>query len=409
MSLRDINFNVNSNSNQEIVIIGGGPAGYKCAIELKKLNSAINVTLIEKYKLGGTCLHAGCIPSKQLHAIASLDQLPATLQKNQILLEKGIQSEFKQLAIRHITGTARVNTSEQTVIIDQQQKISYDQLIIATGSKPRRLSQFPQALTSDELFKIGTLKQGLKESFIVIGGGYIGVELASMLAHHNKKVQLFEEQEKILGFLDHDIQTKIHQELIRQGITINTNTKDLSSISITENDTVIVAVGRESLYPEGFDPNQNPDNIHVIGDLSKEYALAHFAYMQARQLAHHLAGKKFSFRKDLVPLVIFSHPEVASLGLTEKSAQETYGSENISTLLVNWASNAKARIIGADRGMTKLILLKSTGRILGVHLIGKSASDLISIMIPVLQQDLSLEDMKSWIFPHPTLGEIFAV
>ena len=107
MSLRDINFNVNSNSNQEIVIVGGGPAGYKCAIELKKLNSDINVTLIEKYKLGGTCLHAGCIPSKQLHAIASLDQFPATLQKNQILLEKGIQNEFKQLGIKTITGVFR--------------------------------------------------------------------------------------------------------------------------------------------------------------------------------------------------------------------------------------------------------------------------------------------------------------
>ncbi len=398
-----------NNSSHDIVIIGGGPAGYKSAIELKKLNSELSVTVIEKYKLGGTCLHAGCIPSKQLHAISSLDQLPMVLQKNQTLLEKGIQNEFKQLGIKTLNGTARVDTALKTITIDDNEKIPYSKLIIATGSKPRRLLQFPQALTSDEFFQIDHLKQGLQESFIIIGGGYIGVELASMLANHNKKVQLFEEQEKILGFLDHDIQAKIHQELVRQGIIIHTSVKDLASIPVNSNDTVIVAVGRESLYPEGFDPSKKTDDIHIIGDLSKEFALAHYAYMQARELAYKLTEKEFLFRKDLVPSVIFSHPEIASLGLTEKSAQEVYGSENISTLVINWASNAKARIIGADRGMTKLILLKSTGKILGVHLIGKSASDLISIMIPVLQQNLSIEDMKSWIFPHPTLGELFAV
>ena len=398
-----------SSINQEIVIIGGGPAGYKCAIELKKLCPDLNVTLIEKHKLGGTCLHAGCIPSKQLHAIESLDQFPSLLQKNQLLLEKGIQSEFKQLGIKTITGIAIVNTKDQTVIVSNQETITYSELIIATGSKPRRLLEFPQALTSDELFMIENLKQGLGDSFIIIGGGYIGVELASMLARHNKKVQLFEQQEKILGFLDDDIQVKIHQELTRQGILIHTKIQDLSSIPITDIDSVIVAVGRENQYPQGFDPNQKTNNVHIIGDLSNEFALAHYAYMQARQLAHKIIGKDFSFRKDLVPLVIFAHPEIASIGLTEKSAKEIYGSDNISTMLINWASNAKARIIGADRGLTKMVYLKSTGKFLGAHLIGKSSSDLISIMIPVLQQNLGIEDMKTWIFPHPTLGELFAV
>jgi dihydrolipoamide dehydrogenase len=130
--------------------------------------------------------------------------------------------------------------------------------------------------------------------------------------------------------------------------------------------------------------------------------------MQARALAHKLLGLDFSFRHDLVPLVIFSHPEIASIGLTEAKAREFHGQENIEIKITNWASNAKARIIGADRGMTKIIYRKDTSKILGVHLIGKSSSDLISIMIPVVQQDLGLNDMKSWIFPHPTLGEIFS-
>jgi dihydrolipoamide dehydrogenase len=409
LGLYDINFNVQDIEKQKIIIIGGGPAGYKTAIELKKLCDVLDITLIEKHKLGGTCLHAGCIPSKQLHTIESLEQFPSLLQKNQLLLEKGIQSEFKKLDIKLITGTACINTEDQTVIIDNQERLTYSQLIIATGSKPRRLSQFPQALTSDELFNIENLKQGLGDNFIIIGGGYIGVELASMLAKHNKKVQLFEQQKKILGFLDDDIQIKIHQELIRQGILIHTGIQDLSSIPIEKNDTVIVAVGRENHYPQGFDPNQKANNIHIIGDLSNEFSLAHYAYMQARQLAYKIMGKDFSFRKDLVPLVIFAHPELASIGLTEKSAVEIHGSENVSTQLINWASNAKARIMGADRGLTKIVYLKSTGKILGAHLIGKSSSDLISIMIPVLQQNLRIEDMKTWIFPHPTLGELFAI
>ncbi len=395
-------------SKNEIVIIGGGPAGYKLALELKKLSLSCSVTVIEKYKLGGTCLHSGCIPSKQLHAIERLDQLPSLLQKNQILLEKGILSEFKHNEIKMITGTASIDTENQEITINNQEKIRYDQLVIATGSKPRRLAQFPHALTSDELFNVDNLKQGLAESFIVIGGGYIGIEIASMLAKHEKKVQIFEEQEKILSFLDNDIHHKIHQELIKQGISINTGVKNLAEISYTNEDTILVAVGRENQYPRGFDPHNIPSNVHVIGDASNEIALAHYAYMQARALAHKLLGLDFSFRHDLVPLVIFSHPEIASIGLTEAKAREFHGQENIEIKITNWASNAKARIIGADRGMTKIIYRKDTSKILGVHLIGKSSSDLISIMIPVVQQDLGLNDMKSWIFPHPTLGEIFS-
>jgi dihydrolipoamide dehydrogenase len=106
--------------------------------------------------------------------------------------------------------------------------------------------------------------------------------------------------------------------------------------------------------------------------------------------------------------VIFSHPELASIGLTEKKAIEKFGKDNIETIKINWASNAKARIVGADRGLTKWIIEKHNGKILGCHLLGHSATDLISIVVPIINQNLSIRDMQNWIYPHPTLGEIFS-
>ncbi|MEY3370901.1 MAG: hypothetical protein RLZZ361_1571 [Cyanobacteriota bacterium] len=404
-----INTSMQRNLNEEVVIIGGGPAGYKCAIELKKISPSLKLSLIEKQKLGGTCLHSGCIPSKLLHSVKNLSEFPTLLQKNQVILEKAIQSEMKNYGVNIITGTASIDTANQMVIVDMQTKINYSQLIIATGSKPKKIAQFPNSISSDDFFNIDKLKQGLADSFTIIGGGYIGIELASMLAKHGKKVQIFEAQKQILSFLDHDIQNRLLQELTRQGISIYTDVNNLANISINQQDTIISAIGRETQLPEGIDKNNLPSNIHIIGDASEKFRLAHYAYMQARQLAHKLLDQNFKFREDLIPLVVFSHPELASLGITENSAREIYQDSEIKTIMINWASNAKARIIGAERGFTKLVYLKSSGRILGAHLIGQSATDLISVMIPILQQDLSLEDMKTWIFPHPTLGEIFAI
>lgn len=386
-------------SEKPIVIIGGGPAGYSAALELRKVFAEQKIILIEKNKLGGTCLHVGCIPSKQLHSIKNLQDYPKLLQKNKTILERAVASELKAASIEVIISEASI--VEGVVNTSNGDKFEYSHLIIATGSKPRTLKEFPNALTSDSFFSEENLSQGFKDKYCFIGGGYIGLELASMLAYHGKQVRIIEREDNILTFLDEDIRNKLIQELKAQKISITTGVKDLTSVEIAADEQVIVSVGRESISL-----STEAENIHLIGDVSKGLALAHYAYAQAKQLATKLAGKKYEIDKAKVPLVIFTHPEVASIGLTEKQAKDLHG-DQVQTKVINWASNGKARVSGYDRGMTKWII--HNDKVLGCHIIGHSATDLISIIVPIINMNPNIKDMERWIYPHPTLGEIFSL
>lgn len=386
-------------SENPIIIIGGGPAGYSAALEIRKVFGEQKIILIEKNKLGGTCLHLGCIPSKQLHSIKNLQDYPKLLQKNKTILERAIASELKSANIELIISEG--SATGDTVTINNGDKFKYSHLVIATGSQPRTLKEFPDALTSDSFFAEENLNQGFKDKYCFIGGGYIGLELASMLAYHGKEVRVIEREDNILTFLDEDIRNKLIQELKAQKISITTGVKDLASVEIAKDEQVIVSVGRSALKLE-----HSAANTHVIGDASQGLALAHYAYAQARQLAYKLAGKNYEIDKAKVPLVIFTHPELASIGLTEKQARERYG-DQVKTKTINWASNGKARVSGYDRGMTKWII--HSDKVLGCHIIGHSATDLISILVPIINMNPSISEMQTWIYPHPTLGEIFAL
>ncbi len=430
-------------SDEPIIIIGGGPGGYSAALEIRKKFTAQRIILIEKNKLGGACLHVGCIPSKQLHSIEKLEDFPKLLAKNKMILEKGIASELKAANIEVIFDQAKLEDNKVT--LSNGTELEYSHLVIATGSKPRTLKEFPRALTSDTFFSDenlvrlfsngnlsgklpdarhasfenaeltetsmsssrnehnnadGTLQAGSKYCFI--GGGYIGVELASMLAYHGKQVRIIEVQDNILSFLDKDIHAKLMQSLKSQKIKIETGVKDLSSIVLEPGEEVFVSVGREPSFLSNAQDLR--PNTYIIGDASQEIALAHYAYAQAKQLAARLAGESYEIDKAKVPLVIFTHPEVASIGLTELQAKQKYG-DALETKIVNWASNGKARVSGYDRGMTKWII--HDDRVVGCHVIGEHATDLISIVVPIINMNLSISEMQHWIYPHPTLGEIF--
>ena len=421
-----------------MLIIGGGPGGYSCALELRKRFSEQKIILVEKNKLGGACLHVGCIPSKQLHSIKDLADYPKLIKKNKTILERAIASELKAADIEVIIAEAQV--SEAGVQVNGEQ-LDYSHLIIATGSKPRTLEQFPDALTSDSFFSeenlnrlFGAEKQsqkspdarlarvredvpklavanegehnaadgasGVVSKYCFIGGGYIGLELASMLAHHGKQVRVIEMMDEILPFLDQDIHPKIMQALKSQKIKIETGVKDLSSIELEEGEQVFVSIGREAMSHE------LPAMSYIIGDASNEITLAHYAYAQAKQLAAKLAAEDYQLDKNKVPLVVFTHPELASIGLTEKAARELHG-DKVETKIINWASNGKARVSGYDRGMTKWVL--ADNKVLGCHVIGQNATDLISIVVPIINMNPSVSEMRTWIYPHPTLGEIFAL
>ncbi len=409
-------------SDKPIIIIGGGPGGYSTALEIRKrFSEEQKIILIEKNKLGGACLHVGCIPSKQLHSIENLEDFPRLITKNKMILEKGIASELKQANIEVIFAEAKVQGSKVSFNSngsprrsfaaprddgsdDTYAELEYSHLIMATGSKPRTLKEFPQALTSDSFFSEENLAKGFATKYCFIGGGYIGVELASMLAHHGKQVRIIEVQDNILSFLDKDIHTKLLQSLKAQKIKIETGVKDLSTIVLEEGEEVFISVGRE---PITLSATHSPSHsVTYIGDASQEIALAHYAYAQAKQLAAKLAGEVYDIDKTKVPLVIFTHPEVATIGLTETQARDKYG-DSIETKIINWASNGKARVSGLDRGMTKWIIYND--KVIGCHVIGEHATDLISIVVPIINMNVSINEMQQWIYPHPTLGEIFAL
>ena len=288
-------------SNKPIIIIGGGPGGYSAALEIRKrFSEEQKIILIEKNKLGGACLHVGCIPSKQLHSIEKLEDFSKSLAKNKMILEKGIASELKAADIEIIFDEARVEGSK--VRLSNGTELEYSHLVIATGSKPRTLEEFPQALTSDTFFSEENLAKGFADKYCFIGGGYIGVELASMLAAHGKQVRIIEVQDNILSFLDKDIHSKLMQSLKSQKIKIETAVKDLSAIKLELGEEVFVSVGRD---PVSLASTQHlTPNTHIIGDASQEIALAHYAYAQAKQLAAKLAGEIYEIDKAKVPLVI---------------------------------------------------------------------------------------------------------
>jgi dihydrolipoamide dehydrogenase len=474
---------------KSFIIIGAGPAGYQSALELRKAAPDSKITLIEKYKLGGTCLHRGCIPSKQLSCIVEEKNYLKTLVKNKTLLMKGVEQKLLKADVEIIYGSANIEISESSFQIQVQDcddegylinkniedesakeapqqypvvdenSLSADYLILASGSKPRKINfdkhfkeKYPEiasseiqkvkdkAISSDSFFCDIKLEKGFSDSYCFIGGGYIGIEIASMLAKLGKKVRVIESAEDILLFLDKDLRERIKANLTKQGIKIEVNTPDIEYQSIPE-DKIFIAIGREIVLPPIICKEKNTvekitdkhklieqiselklnDRIFLVGDLSEHMPLAHYAYAEAKSLAKYLGSQTKAelnsqatikdFIKpnpDLIPQVIFTDTEFAHCGMSLDKIKEKY-SENFFIVEKNWTENAKARISGCERGYARFIFESSTRRILACSLIGHSATDLISIAVPLIHLNLSYEEIQNMVFPHPTLGELFVL
>jgi dihydrolipoamide dehydrogenase len=447
---------------KSFIIIGAGPAGYQSALELRKAVPDSKITLIEKYKLGGTCLHRGCIPSKQLSCIEEENYLK-TLTKNKTLLMKGIEQKLLKADVEIIYGSANIEISESSFQVQVQdcdeegKNLSADYLILASGSKPRKIDfdkyfkeKYPEiasseiqkvkdkAISSDSFFCDIKLQKGFSDSYCFIGGGYIGIEIASMLAKLGKKVRVIELAEDILLFLDKDLRERVKANLAKQGIKIEVNAQTIEYQSIPE-DKIFIAIGREIVLPPVSYKEKNTvekitdkntlfdkiselklnDRIFLVGDLSEHMPLAHYAYAEAKSLAKYLGSLVKSdinsqatisnFIKpnlDLIPQVIFTDTEFAHCGMSLDKIKEKYP-ESFFIIEKNWTENAKARISRHERGYARFIFESSTRRILACSLIGHLATDLISIAVPLIHLNLSYEEIQNMVFPHPTLGELF--
>ena len=422
-----------------LLIIGGGPGGYETAVEAAK--RGLEVTLITEGPLGGTCLNEGCIPTKtfchyaeliEQNLKAGLDCKPsfaAVAERKQAVIEQlsgGIDMLLKNIQV--VRGKAQFKDSK-TVLCDGQEYTA-EKIIIATGSVSASLP-IPGAdscLTSKEILDLTEVP----ESLCVIGGGVIGLEFASIFRSFGSEVTVLEFCPNILPRFDVDMAKRLKQLLSKRGINIEVQAQvmriDGNIVTYVRKDKeftvqahkVLMAVGRcpnvESLNLEaagidytrkGITVNDSFETsvpgIYAVGDVIGGIMLAHAATYQGLHALNVICGQQDSIRFDLIPAAVFTMPEVATVGLTEEQCKEQ--ELQVRCLKSFYRANGKAVSMDETDGYCKLIVSES-GAILGAHLMGAHASDLIHEIAAVMNLNGTLEQLQSVIHAHPTLSEV---
>lgn len=466
------NFRMVDNLDKDIIVIGGGPGGYVAAIRAAQLGAS--VTIIEKDKLGGTCLNRGCIPTKALYREAEIlntlkriDEFGISIDSFKIDVDKiqhrkqditnqlvgGIEQLLKANGVELIRGTASLK-DKNTVSIELQDgsksEITGNNIIIAVGSKPSlppiEGAGLPGIYTSEDILNFNDIPKSLA----VIGGGVVGMELACIFNAMGTKVTVLEFLPSILAQLDSDIVKRLTPALKKKGMDINTSTK-VSKIEKTdlgfsilcegkkgeikiEAEKVLIAAGRlpvtEGLNLEGIgvdfdrkgikvDSNYETSvkGIYAIGDVNGEAMLAHAASHQGVKAAEYIMGKECLQHNSVVPGCIFVFPEIASVGITEDEAKAKGIPYKTSKFM--FGANGKALALGEGEGFIKVISTSSSTPeveqqitstpevVIGVHIMGPHASDLIHEGALAITNKLTTLDIKNTIHAHPTLSEAF--
>ncbi len=443
-------------SEKNLLVIGGGPGGYTAAFLAADLG--MKVTLVDASpKPGGVCLHRGCIPSKALLHVAKL--ISETKQakqwgiefpepiinldklrdwKNQVIgkMAGGLTTLTKKRGIRHVTGRA-VYKDSKSVIIDNDEVIEFDYSILATGSSPLMPGDFeaksPLLMDSTSALDIEEIPNRL----LIIGGGYIGLEMGTFYSALGSKVTVVEMTEGLLPGVDLDLVRPLFLKLRRNFENIYLNTK-VTSLKILENqvavtldgeveskeqcfDRALVSVGRKpnssnlglentgvNVDSDGFvkaDSFQKTDDpsIFAIGDVIGGAMLAHKASREAKVAVEVLAGEASEFDNRAVPAVVFTDPEIAWAGFSETEAKAT--GKEIMTASFPWGASGRASTLGRNEGITKLIVEPKTDKILGVGMVGAGAGELIAEGVLAIEMGMTAQDMAGAIHPHPTLSE----
>lgn len=452
-------------SNHHIVIVGAGPGGYVAAIRAAQLGA--RVTVVERQALGGVCLNAGCIPSKALLSVVETGEQASkaadyglmfdgpvrynlarmVARKNRVVanLVKGIATLFKSWGIPHVVGAGRLldpRSVEVTLSSGETEVLAADAIVIATGSSWPNLPLFPvdgkQILTSKEALDL----EVVPESIIIVGGGVEGCEFASLFAGLGARVTVVELQPRILPLEDEDIAAVVDRELRKRQVTVLTGTtieqvqRDASGVHVTCADgtrltaaCLLVSVGR-GFYSQGIGLDRvgvalgrrgeilvdermrtNIDGIYAIGDVTGKAMLAHVASEQGKVAVENILGHPRTINYDVIPAGIFTHPEVGRVGLTERQAREretAAGRNPDETLRVGrfrYQGLGKAQATGETPGLFKVITQAADGRLLGAHLVGAHASDLIHEAALAMQAGLGIETLATMIHAHPTYAE----
>ncbi|WP_010284535.1 dihydrolipoyl dehydrogenase [Bacillus timonensis] len=452
----------------DLVILGGGTGGYVAAIRASQLG--LKVAVVEKGKLGGTCLHAGCIPSKALLRSAevfattkrseefgvitkdvTLDFLKVQERKNKITeqLYKGVQHLMKQGKIDVIEGYGRIlgpsifSPIPGTISVEmnngeENEMLIPKNIIIATGSRPKSLPGLvidgEYVLTSDEALQM----ESLPKSIVIVGGGVIGIEWASMLHDFGVEVTVLEYADRILPTEDHEISKEMQRLLKKKGVKLVTGAKVLpetlekgEGITIQAEhkgetksftaEKVLVSVGRQAnveniglenteiVLEKGYIKTNEffqtkESHIYAIGDVIGGLQLAHVASHEGIVAVEHIAGENpIQIDYSLVSKCVYSSPEVASVGFTEVEAKEKGFTVKVGKF--SFRAIGKALVFGESDGFVKLVVDEVTDDLLGVHMIGPHVTDMISEAGLARVLDATPWEVAHTIHPHPTLSE----
>ena len=447
----------------DLLIIGGGPGGYVAAIKGTQLG--LSVGLVERDKVGGACLHKGCIPTKALIQSTHLYELCKRSKEYGIVTE-GVSADFSEFhkrkrtivtrlfgGIEHLLKKNKVDTlngtgqivSPDKVLVKEgdkiKEEISTKNIIIATGSTPLifkgLLYDKKNVLTSDDILEL----EEIPSSLLIIGGGAIGVEFAYIYNALGSKVTVIEMMDEILPTNDKDLGSALRKSLSKKGVNFLTQTslnfieinensvettvkKNDGSTEILQSEKVLLAMGRkpetkdsglEELNLEfngrfiNVDENMQTSQpgIYAIGDISGPPLLAHLASAQGLLVAHNIAGGDYPpINNNTIPGVTYTNPQVASVGMSQEAAElEGY---DVKIGRFPFIANSKTQIMGeGEEGFIKVITNASSGEILGVHLIGHEVGELIGGMSLAMNLEATNLEVSANIFPHPTLSEVF--
>jgi dihydrolipoamide dehydrogenase len=449
-------------NNFDVIVIGGGPGGYVCAIRAAQLG--LKTACVEsRGTLGGTCLNVGCIPSKSLLNLSenyykakkdfnnqgieisdiklNINKMMSNKNKSVQVLTKGVEFLFKKNKVTYLKGKGVPLSENNVVVYENEQRQSYTakNIVIATGSSPTSLT----GIEIDEkniVSSTGALSfSEVPKELIVIGGGYIGLEMGSVWSRLGSKVTVVEYLDFITPGMDREISNEFKKILTKQGIqfklnnkvTAVTNLNNKVIVDYTNNtteakervecDKVLVSVGRKP-YTEGLNLSKigikkdnkgrievneklqtSIKNIYAIGDVIKGPMLAHKAEEEGIAVAEIIAGQAGHVNYDVIPGVIYTSPEVATVGKTEEELKLKKVEYKIGKF--PFLANSRAKVNNETDGFVKILADSQTDRVLGVHIIGPHCGDMIAEMALAMEFGASAEDIARTCHAHPTHTE----
>jgi dihydrolipoamide dehydrogenase len=442
----------------DLAIIGGGPAGYVAAERAGA--KGLNVILFEKKMLGGVCLNEGCIPTKTLlysaktydnalhgnnygieasNVTFSFEKIMARKNKVVRKLVSGVAAKMKTNHVEVVNGEAFIegHTDKGIKISCGSEEYFANNLLICTGSEafippiPGLKESGDIIVTNREILSLTTKP----DSLIIVGGGVIGMEFASFFNSLGTKVTVIEMLDEILSGMDIEMSAMLREQYAKKGVTFHLSSKVTQingnevifekggNVFTAQGDKILISVGRrpvtqgfglENLGVELFKGGIKVDNkmrtnipnIFAAGDVTGFSLLAHTAYREGEVVVNNLTGQKDTMRYNAIPGVVYTNPEIAGVGLTEEMAKAKNIPYKIAKLPMAYSGRFVAENEGGS-GLCKVLVGEKYGEILGVHLLGNPSSEIIYGACLAIEAEMTLQEMKEVVFPHPTVSEIF--